>query len=185
MVHLFRRIVTAVALHTILQAVSITNAQDDEWELLWSDEFDNNLDASAAGPNEAYWNIREGFLGLNSEFQTYTSNPDNVRVQDGMLHLTAIRDNHAQVGYTSGRVNTKDKVLIQYATVEASIKIPPMKLGLWPAMWTLGQNYDQVGWPAAGELDIMEIGQKQGAQEGKLDRRVLSAVHWDAFSHYT
>ena len=175
----------AAALTVAVASLSlVVHAQYDEWELLWSDEFDSAT-TTVTAPNNDNWNIREGFLGLNSEFQTYTSSPDNVNVQDGKLHLTAIRDSNAQVGYTSGRVNTKDKMLIKYATVEASIKIPAMKLGLWPAFWTLGQDYDEVGWPAAGELDIMEIGQKQGFAEGKLERRVLSAIHWQTFDHYT
>lgn len=80
-----------------------------EWELLWSDEFDGDtLDESA-------WTAREGFLGFNSEFQTYT--PDNIEVKDGKLHITAQRDVGAQVGYTSGRLNSLDKVQVKYGTI--------------------------------------------------------------------
>ncbi|CAB9503836.1 Beta-glucan synthesis-associated protein (SKN1) [Seminavis robusta] len=154
------------------------NANNDEWQLLWSEEFDgDSLD-------DTFWNIRTGFLGFNSEFQTYTDHPENIRVQDGKLHISAVRDSSAQVGYTSGRVNTMDKMQLKFATVETSIKIPDMKLGLWPAFWTLGQDYPQVGWPKAGELDIMELGQKQGGAAGLGNHRVISALHWDAMGQY-
>jgi len=170
-------------------------------ELLWSDEFDSNNNGDDNGNgngsgndsvhhqingNHPNWNVRSGFLGLNGEFQTYTTSPSNVEIRNGKLHLTAVRDMSQQVGYSSGRVNTRNKMHFKYGMVEASIKIPDMSLGLWPALWTLGENYDQVGWPKAGELDIMEIGDKRGfAENNKLNHRVLSAVHWEAFGHYT
>jgi len=178
-----------------------SNAAAEGWELLWSDEFDSNNNGDDNGNgngsgndsvhhqingNHPNWNVRSGFLGLNGEFQTYTTSPSNVEIRNGKLHLTAVRDMSQQVGYSSGRVNTRNKMHFKYGMVEASIKIPDMSLGLWPALWTLGENYDQVGWPKAGELDIMEIGDKRGfAENNKLNHRVLSAVHWEAFGHYT
>jgi Glycosyl hydrolases family 16 len=150
----------------------------DQWQLLWNEEFDSD------GLDSTCWNHEVGFLGFNAEFQTYTDRPENVRVENGKLHVSAIRDVNAEVGYTSGRINTMNKVQIKYATVEASIKIPDMKLGLWPAFWTLGQDYELAGWPAAGELDIMELGQKQGASIGLGSQRVLTAMHWDAMGNY-
>ena len=44
------------------------------------------------------------------------------------------------------------------ATIEARIKMADLEDGLWPAFWTLGNNFSEVGWPACGELDILEMG---------------------------
>jgi Glycosyl hydrolases family 16 len=171
----YRSMFILLATFALLRAPS---ADADEWQLLWSEEFDND------GLDSTFWNHEVGLLGFNAEFQTYTDSPDNVRVEDGKLHVSAVRDGSAQVGYTSGRINTMNKVQIKYATVEASIKIPDMKLGLWPAFWTLGQDYERAGWPYAGEFDIMEMGQKEGASMGLGNRRVVTAMHWDAMGNY-
>ena len=42
-----------------------------------------------------------------------------------------------------------------YGRVEVRAKLPTGN-GTWPAIWMLGTNIDQVGWPACGEIDIME-----------------------------
>ena len=43
--------------------------------------------------------------------------------------------------------------MFKYGTIEARIKVPDIKDGLWPAFWTLGSDFSQVGWPDCGELD--------------------------------
>jgi len=175
-----------ISASVVAAATTPTSAlPNDEWQLLWSDEFDDNNNNERSRPSDSFWNTRVGFLGFNGEFQTYTDSlENNVYVEDGKLHLAAQRDSTAQVGYTSGRINTLDKVRVQYATIEASIKIPDMKLGLWPAWWTMGHNYPYVGWPKAGEIDIMELGQGEGSSMGLGNHRVLSAMHWDAYGSY-
>ena len=32
----------------------------------------------------------------------------------------------------------------------------PYGQGIWPAFWMLGENFNQAGWPGAGEIDILE-----------------------------
>ena len=116
---------------------------EDGWTLLWSDEFDQD-----GFLNSSVWTPRTGFLGYNGEFQTYTDSPENLRVEGGKLHITALKSSQ---GYTSARINTMNKLKTKYSMIEASIKIPPMQIGLWPAMWTLGDSYSQgVPWPASG-----------------------------------
>jgi len=66
-----------------------------------------------------------------------------------------------------------------YGTIEARIRIPNVSDGLWPAFWTLGENFSLAGWPAAGEIDIMEIGQGDAIREGVVNRRVISGAHWE------
>lgn len=86
----------------------------------------------------------------NGELQIYTDT--NHRLEDGKLIITAEMDS---AGYTSTRIHTKDKFEFMYGTVEMRAKLPAGK-GTWPAFWMLGSNIDEVGWPACGEVDIME-----------------------------
>ena len=122
--------------------------------LLWSDEFNGSqLDESiwtyALGDGCA-----EGICGWgNQELQTYTNN--NTSIVNGKLVITARRENVDGKEFTSARLLTKDKVSVKYGRVEASIKLPDMNNGLWPAFWMLG---DGNRWPYTGEIDIMEAG---------------------------
>ena len=115
------------------------------------EEFDVDL-------NDSIWGYEEG-TGTdgwgNNELQHYTKRADNVVIEDGMLKITAIKESYEGAEYTSARVLTKGKFEQQYGRVEARIKLPSGK-GLWPAFWMLGSNYDVVGWPQCGEIDIME-----------------------------
>lgn len=86
----------------------------------------------------------------NNELQVYTDN--NHRLENGHLIITAKMDS-AQ--YTATRIHTKDKFEFTYGTIEMRAKLPAGK-GTWPAFWMLGANIDEVGWPACGEVDIME-----------------------------
>jgi beta-glucanase (GH16 family) len=106
-------------------------------------------------PNPAYWGYDLGGGGWgNNELQTYTSNRDNVRLSG--TGLLVIEARHSGTSYTSARVVTRGKVDFLYGLVEARIKMPEGQ-GLLPAMWMLGSNITTVGYPACGEIDIMEL----------------------------
>ena len=108
---------------------------------------------------------------FNNEEQHYTDRLDNSYVSDGTLKIKAIKETYSnpQTGssqnYTSARLNSK--FAFTYGKVEVRAKLPS-ELGTWPAIWTLGQNiseqgaywqtqgYGTAGWPACGEIDIME-----------------------------
>ncbi|NIB42955.1 family 16 glycosylhydrolase [Pseudomaricurvus alkylphenolicus] len=146
-------------------------------QLLWSDEFD-----SGSAPNSAVWSYDLGAGGWgNSELQTYTNDAANVRVEGGNLIISAqeqiLKGGRRQ--FTSARVKTENKLTFKYGTIEARIKTPNVADGLWPAFWTLGNNFGEVGWPDCGELDVMEMGSAAAISEGVVNRRVSSTAHWE------
>jgi len=123
------------------------------YSLVWEDNFNGKtLDTTA-------WNNETAKPGwVNNELQRYT-NGENIELAKGKLLLTAKKENGE---YTSARVNTQSKRTFTYGLFEIKAKLP-VGVGTWPALWMLGQNIDQVDWPACGELDIMEhVGKHAG-----------------------
>ncbi len=121
--------------------------------VFWSDEF--NYTGSPDG-NKWTYDIGTGSNGWgNAEQQYYTDRTDNAFVSNGTLKITAKAENFGGKSYTSARMLTKGKFVMQYGKVEVRAKLP-VGGGTWPAIWMLGNNIDQVGWPACGEIDIME-----------------------------
>eukprot|EP00980_Cylindrotheca_fusiformis_P031452 scaffold26388_cov127-Cylindrotheca_fusiformis.AAC.1 len=139
-------------------------------QLVFAEEFDQG-----DRPNPDIWSYDYGDWGWgNAELQRYTDQTENVQLRNGKLIITAIRRGNL---ITSGRIKTLDKFTFKYGSVEASIKVPDLRNGLWPAFWTLGNSFPIVGWPKCGEIDIMEMG---NAAPGNniLNQRVGSAAHW-------
>ncbi len=125
----------------------------DKAQLVWSDEFDGSeVDTSK-------WTFETGARGWgNNEWQDYKPlEHGNATVSDGMLHITAKLEGEGQnIGdYTSARMNSTES--FTYGRMEARAKIPDYKgKGIWPAIWMLGTNIGEIGWPNSGEIDIME-----------------------------
>ena len=104
-------------------------------------------------PSSHLWCYNTGG-GWPNELQTYTASPANVGLDGkGHLAITAIREPDGS--FTSGRIKTEGKLSMGYGLVEARIKFPPGP-GILPAFWLLGANYNQVGDPECGEIDIVE-----------------------------
>ena len=173
----FRRASRGALFAALLSAIVPASAQ-----LLWSEEFD-----SGSAPDPSIWSYDLGAGGWgNSELQEYTSDPANVRIEGGQLIISAqeqvLKGNRRK--FTSARIKTEDKLTFQYGTIEARIKVPDLADGLWPAFWTLGNNFSQVGWPDCGELDVMEMGSEAAISEGVVNRRVSSTAHWEHNNGY-
>lgn len=122
--------------------------------LVWQDEFD-----SPGLPDPTKWNCDTGFIA-NHELQYYTNRrAENAQVADGLLDITARNDSFQINGHvypiSSARLKTEGLKDWTYGRFEIRAKIPSA-LGTWPAIWMLGSNISQVGWPACGEIDIME-----------------------------
>jgi beta-glucanase (GH16 family) len=146
------------------------------WELVWSDEFNG---AAGAAPDPTKWGYDIGGWGWgNNERQYYTDLRSNsAQDGNGSLVITATTENTATTTYdchygpceyTSARLLTQDKFEFAYGRVEGRLKIPYSQ-GVWPAFWSLGDNFAEVSWPTCGEIDIMEnIGREPTTTHGTV-----------------
>ncbi len=153
------------------------------YQLVWNDEFNGSaLDRDA-------WNIEVNDNGNgNDELQYYTDRTDNVSIGiepksgESCLILTAKKEQYNGRSFTSGRINTNDKVIFTRGIIESRIKFPKTANGLWPAFWLLGANYADEGWPRCGEIDILEMGNAEGISKGCQDRFFNGACHWGYYN---
>ncbi len=121
-----------------------------EYKEVWRDEFDG------ATLNREVWTPQVGGGGFgNQEKQYYTEREENLRLKDGCLEIELRKEEYEKHSYTSARMSTKNKLFFTYGIIEARIQLPSGG-GSWPAFWMMGNNYDKVGWPLCGEIDIME-----------------------------
>lgn len=142
----------------ITQAAQAQNFID----LAWSDEFTVN-----GPPNSELWGYDLGQSGWgNNEVQNYTNLSQNIRVENGVLVIEALKING---NWTSARLKSQGKKNFTYGRVVFRAKLP-LGIGTWPALWTLGESVTTAGWPACGEIDVMEhVGRDPG--------NILSAIH--------
>lgn len=135
--------------------------------LIWSDEF--NTDGLPASAKWGY-DIGNGSGGWgNNELQYYTSRPENSVVINGVLKITAQKESYSGSNYTSARLLSQNKFSFKYGKVEVRAKLPA-GVGTWPAIWMLGDNVSTLGWPACGEIDIME-------HRGSELNKIFGTVH--------
>jgi beta-glucanase (GH16 family) len=144
------------------------DAAPTSWSLVWQDEFGGErLDRES-------WTVEVMPDPHNEELQYYPDRADdtpgaNVWTEDGILVIEARREDFEHRHFTSARINTKGKREFLYGRFEARMRLPA-EVGTWPAFWMLGGNIDQVGWPACGEIDIME-------GKGRLPNWTSGALH--------
>jgi beta-glucanase (GH16 family) len=159
----FQLLVAGLALACSAQVTaSVTNPVIGQ--LLWSEEF------NGTSVNTGVWNLQDGNgcqIGLcgygNAELQYYSPNNAtiaNVPFESGTRAL-AIQARSQTVGsnlFTSARLDTRNKVQVQYGMIEVRMATPNLGTGLWPAAWLLGVSPQT--WPRNGEIDMMEMGHK-------------------------
>jgi beta-glucanase (GH16 family) len=123
----------------------------NKYVLNWSDEFEYN-----GLPDSTKWSYETGYV-RNSETQYYTDKRiENCHVYDGVLHIIARNDTFEEHPVSSASIETLGKKDFLYGLIEVRAKMPHLGGGTWPAIWMVGVNRAQVGWPKCGEIDIME-----------------------------
>ena len=162
-------------------AIDETGGIPSNARLVWSDEFD-----VAGLPDAGRWSYdteRNSAGWYNNELQYYSNaRPENSRVDNGMLVITARREDLSTLGlpdwsgqkYSSARLITRDRASWTYGFIEVRAKLP-CGTGTWPAIWMLSTP-PQTAWPDDGEIDIMEhVGFDPGVVHG--------TVHTGAYNH--
>lgn len=179
---------------TIAVASTLTYCSDDEnnnpvdeepsdtltiegYTLLWNDEFDGtSID------NSKWLHEVNGSGGGNNELQYYTDRDDNSFVENGNLYIVGKQEQFTGSDgtryYTSARMTTQQTKSFEYGRITARMKLPYGQ-GIWPAFWMLGISIDQDGWPACGEIDIMEM---IGGGDGR-DNVTHGTLHWENNGH--
>jgi beta-glucanase (GH16 family) len=132
--------------------------------LVWSDEFTNTSGAPAQ-PDPTVWTYDTGTDCCgNNELEDYcawgsstspcsTTSPSEFVGTDGYLHIEAQQPSPGF--YTSARLKTQGLFSFQYGRLEVRAQVPEAQ-GFWPAAWLLGNNIQNVNWPACGEQDVLE-----------------------------
>jgi len=120
-------------------------------KVVWSDEFNIN-----GAPDNTKWTFKIWDPGnVNNELQSYTNRSQNAIVEGGVLKIKAIREKYGKGDFTSARLESNGKFDFTFGKIEIRAKLPT-GVGTWPAVWMLGSNIGSVGWPACGEIDILE-----------------------------
>lgn len=146
----------------------------ENYQLVWDEEFDYT-----GLPDSAKWNydtVGNAWGWGNNELQYYTTaKSKNAWVSDGTLKITAAKEKCNGFDYTSARLVTKGKGDWLYGRFEICAKLPEGR-GLWPAIWMLSTDWEYGGWPASGEIDIME-------NVGYDPYNVVASVHTESYNH--
>ncbi len=163
----------------------------NSYELVWADEFEYT-----GKPDPLKWGYELGFI-RNNEKQYYTDSLKNARVEKGYLIIESHKEKieNTKFGsdefknknwlhyiskidtaqYTSASLTTKGVVEWTYGKIEVKAKLPK-GVGQWPAIWMLGENKAEVGWPRCGEIDIME-------HVGFNKDTVFGSIHSKSYNH--
>jgi beta-glucanase (GH16 family) len=143
-------------------SLPVSKVYSQNWQLVWSDEFTSSISSDwvfETGNGSGGWG--------NNELEYYRS--ENASVQNGQLVIAAKHESYGGFNYTSVRMKTQGKKSWKYGKVEARIAMPAFQ-GIWPAFWMLGDNISSVGWPACGEIDIME--------HVNAENKTYGTAHW-------
>lgn len=176
-----------------LSSCATVSAPEDEWQLVWSDEFDGDaIDTAKWGFDVDCWG------GGNNERQCYTDRARNARIEDGKLVIQAHKEtmtgpawpkgvpDAGKVGemdtksFTSARLVTRGKEAWKYGRIEVRAQLPQGQ-GTWPAIWMLPEDWSRGSWPLSGEIDILEavnLGTACAECPGGKENTILGTLHF-------
>lgn len=175
-------LLSAASIQAQSTQVAPSSAQD-EWKLVWSDEFNTD------GPyNSEVWEPEIGFK-RNHEDQWYQG--ENAWQENGCLVIEARREHRENplagkdgeqdwrtarkhIEYTAASLTTRRSFSFLYGRLEVRAKIPTAS-GAWPAIWLLGT---QMPWPSNGEIDVMEYYRINGVPH------ILANAAWGSDEQY-
>ena len=146
-------------------------AMSQKYQLVWSDEFNYT-----GLPDATKWDYDIGGDGWgNNELQYYTNRSENARGENGNLVIELRKEAYSGSSYTSARLVSRQKGDWKYGKIEVRAKLPSGK-GTWPAIWMLPTDWAYGGWPASGEIDIME-------HVGYDTQTIFGTVHTNDYNH--
>ncbi len=136
------------------------------YQLVWFENFDGSeLDTNS-------WKYETGGNWYNNEIQYYTDREKNIRLENSKLIIEAHKEDYGNRNHTSARIKTQGKKFFKYGRIDARIKLPRGQ-GIWPAFWMMGENEPSVGWPACGEIDVVEM-----IGGSNRERTIYGTAHW-------
>ena len=142
----------------------------DGYSLSWQDNF------SGSALNQEYWSYMYGDgsdYGIpgwgNNEWQEYSDSEENIYVSSGCLYIVP-KFNESNLEYFSARIRTKENKTFLFGRIDVGFSAPSIS-GVWPAIWMLPEENVYGGWPASGEIDILEA-------RDDLTRELHSTIHY-------
>mgnify|MGYP001252224792 FL=1 len=142
----------------------------DGYSLAWQDNF------SESTLNQNNWSYMYGDgsdYGVpgwgNNEWQNYTDNSENIYVSSGCLFIVP-KFNESNSEYFSARIRTKGNKTFLFGRIDVGFSAPSIS-GVWPAVWMLPEDNVYGGWPASGEIDILEA-------RDDLEKELYSTIHY-------
>ncbi len=151
---LIRSLFVLLPIYSIAQQNKLDNSIKKNYQFstkpTWADEFDKD-----GLPDTTKWSYELGDNGWGNHELEYYTKGKNAIVSNGVLHIVARKQNVGKAQYTSTRMVTKNKANFLYGRFEIKAKLPT-GAGLWPAIWMMPVKEIYGGWPASGEIDIME-----------------------------
>lgn len=121
-----------------------------EWDLVFSDEFDVDGRTFNAG-DDPYWEAVDLHYWQTNDVEWY--DPKQATTKGGYLRLTlntADPINNHNMSYVSGMIQSWNKLCFTGGLIEVSVQLPgsSSQPGLWPAVWTMG-NLGRAGYGAS------------------------------------
>ncbi len=167
----------------LLERIAQFKASYKDYKLVWADEFEYS-----GLPDSTKWNYDIGGHGWgNNEKQFYLEKSlENSYVKDDKLHIVALKKDYENMEYTSARLTTYEKLLMQYGKLEVMAKLPEGN-GTWPAIWMLPKTIrtKDEEWPLCGEIDIMEhVGKDQNMVHVSLHSKLYNHIQNTQVTHF-